>query len=360
MQKNPVYAIFSALLIILAALFPYYVKDYPEFINWKTIITIAGLIVITTGIEHSAMLDSLTIKMIHRSKNELGLALRFIVLSIIFSAFLTNDVSLFILIPITLQVQKYIKNDVGKLIVFEAIGVNVGSALTPIGNPQNIYIFHKWNLNSIEFVLKMMPMFLILSIILLLFVLVSFKRKPLSYVEGGTKQRKKNFPLFWVSIIFIVFYFVFLNSVLAIYLMFIAILIVYFITARSVLLKSDWSLIVLFCIMFIDFNVIAKIPTVHNFITSTDLSNPKNLFGVSVLLSQIISNVPASIFLSKYSTNYRIISYGVNVGGNGFIIGSLANIIALRLSKKNLFLEFHKYSLMFLFITFILVVLLLL
>ncbi len=359
MKNSLIYVTFFGLLVILAFAFPGYIRDYAAFINWKTIATITGLIITTTGIEQSAMLDSLTVKMIKHSGNELGLAMRLVALSVIFSAFLTNDVSLFILIPITLHIQKYIKNDVGKLIVFEAIGVNVGSALTPIGNPQNIYLSHKWGLNSIGFISAMMPIFLISCSVLAIFIMLSFKKAPLSYSEENIEKRKKNSGLFWISVVFIASYFVFLNSPFAVYVLLAIIIIAYLISAKNVLISSDWGLILLFCIMFIDFNIIARIPFVSKLITSANLGKTSNLFAVSALLSQIISNVPASIFLSGYSSNYRIIAYGVNVGGNGFIIASLANIIALRLSKKSLFREFHKYSIPFLLITFTLVLLIL-
>ncbi len=354
-KENGIYTIFLILLAILLIIFPKYIKYYPEFINWKTIATIAGLMVATTGIEQSAVLDSFTVKMINRSKSELGLAMRLITLSVIFSAFLTNDVSLFILVPITLHIQKYIKNDVGKMIIFEAIGVNVGSMLTPIGNPQNIYLFHKMQLNSIDFVIQMLPVFLILTIVLAVFVIFAFKGKLLLRTEESLVKRKRNSLLFTVSSVFIVLYFLFLNSPFAIYVLLALILLTYFLISKNVLRDSDWSLLALFCIMFIDFGVMARIPFIRNLMAQVNLNSVKNLFGVSVLLSQIISNVPASIFLSNYSANYRIIAYGVNVGGNGIIIGSLANIIALRLSKKNLFLEFHKYSVPFLIITFLIV-----
>ncbi len=356
-RRNPVYAIFFLLLFILMVSFPRYIKEYLYFINWKTIATIAGLMAVTTGIEQSAVLDTFTAKIINRSGSELGLAIRLIALSVIFSAFLTNDVSLFILIPVTLHIQKYIKNDVGKLIIFEAIGVNVGSTLTPIGNPQNIYLFHKMQLNSAKFVVQMLPVFLVLTIVLAVFVIFAFKGKPLLRTEENFGNRKKNSLLFAVSVAFIVLYFLFLNSSSAIYVLLALILITYLIISKSVLRHSDWSLLLLFCVMFIDFGVMARIPFIHNLMTSINLNNTKNLFGTSVLLSQIISNVPASIFLSHYSANYRIIAYGVNLGGNGIITGSLANVIALRLSKKNLFLEFHKYSVPFLIITFIITIL---
>jgi Na+/H+ antiporter NhaD/arsenite permease-like protein len=103
--------------------------------------------------------------------------------------------------------------------------------------------------------------------------------------------------------------------------------------------------------MFIDFHLLTKIEIIKTI--SNDLISQIGVFNFSILLSQIISNVPATIFLSKFSNDWYSISYGVNLAGNGFIISSLANFIALRLSNtKNLFFEFHKYSFLFLAITY--------
>ncbi len=349
--NSVLYYIFFGLLGLLALLFPKYIPDYIHFVNWKTIATIAGLMIATTGIEQSALLDRFTELIISHSENELTLSLRLVVLSVIFSAFLTNDVSLFILIPITLHIQKFIKNDTGKLIVFEAIGVNVGSALTPIGNPQNIYLFHKWGITPLQFVFEIFPMFVVLILVLLVFILIFLKKTPLEMVASENRKRSQNKPLFYMSVLFIALYFAFSNKVNSVYILFTAIFLVYILFFKDVLKKTDWWLLILFCAMFIDFSVIAKIPQVEHIISEINLSNSRNLFGVSVLLSQIMSNVPATIFLTKYSVNYKIIAYGVNIGGNGFIIASLANIIAIKLSKKDLFLEFHKYSIPFLLLT---------
>ncbi len=104
--------------------------------------------------------------------------------------------------------------------------------------------------------------------------------------------------------------------------------------------------------MFIDLRLVAQIPAVTNFFTLIGINRPENLFITSILSSQVISNVPAAVLLTEYSRNWLIIAYGVNVGGNGIVIGSLANIIALRFIKdKKIWVTFHVYSIVFLLFT---------
>jgi Na+/H+ antiporter NhaD/arsenite permease-like protein len=128
----------------------------------------------------------------------------------------------------------------------------------------------------------------------------------------------------------------------------IVVILVYIISFRDVLKKANWSLIVLFILMFIDLRAVAQIPAVTNFFTLIGINRPENLFITSILSSQVISNVPAAILLTEYSRDWLIIAYGVNVGGNGIIIGSLANIIALRFIRdKKIWMTFHIYSIAF-------------
>jgi Na+/H+ antiporter NhaD/arsenite permease-like protein len=116
----------------------------------------------------------------------------------------------------------------------------------------------------------------------------------------------------------------------------------------------DWLLIATFILMFIDFALLAKLRPLSAFAGSIDMSKSRNVFAGSALLSQFISNVPASIFISKFSVNWQAMAYGADVAGNGTIIGSLANIIALRLLKPKspfVWVEFHKYSVPFFLVT---------
>jgi di/tricarboxylate transporter len=121
------------------------------------------------------------------------------------------------------------------------------------------------------------------------------------------------------------------------------------IAERRVLRRVDWTLILVFVLMFIDLRLVADLGAVRTLIAHLPLGNPHALFATGVITSQLISNVPAAILLAEYSQNWHLIAYGVNVGGFGFVAGSLANIIALRLADEPGMLRvFHRFSLPFL------------
>ena len=131
----------------------------------------------------------------------------------------------------------------------------------------------------------------------------------------------------------------------------ILVLAIFLIAYRRVLARIDWALILVFVLMFVDMRLIAQEPTVHAFIEQLELDNAQRLYLTGVAISQLISNVPAAILLAEYSNDWRLIAYAVNVGGFGFILGSLANIIALRMAHDNrAWLTFHAFSLPFLLV----------
>ncbi len=342
--------VFLLLFILLSVIYPEKVKNYPYFVDWKTIITLAGLLIISTGIKESGYFYHVPRKILIKLKSERVLALFLIFLSALLSTFLTNDVCLFIVIPLTITLQKILKNDIVKMIIFEAIAVNVGSLLTPIGNPQNLFLWHEWDISFVSFIIKMFPLFILLLFILTIFILPIFSDKKLKF-SGDESRNDIKKDIFMISFLFLIACLLALQLKLAPYLL-PAIFAIYLVLNKKMLLKVDWAMLFLFVIIFIDFHLISEIGLISNFVNSIDLSNSRNVFLFSLTASQIMSNVPASIFLSKFSSNWLAIAYGVNVGGNGIIIASLANVIALRMIKdRKILFTFHKYSLAYLLIS---------
>jgi len=350
-KKEVVLFIFLFLLAIVAILYPYEIINYPSFVDWRTIIALTGLLIITTGLKESGYFNVFSRKVLKRLKSERSLSIFFILFSVLLSTFLTNDVTLFIVIPLTVGIQNLVKNDISKLIIFEAISVNVGSALTPIGNPQNLFLWYKWNISFVNFIIEMLPLVSLLLVILLIFVWIVFPDKGIKFAEGINDDRTQNKVLFTLSIAMLIVYVISIE-VKQVHLVLLLVFLLYLIFYRKVLLKMDWLLLLLFIVIFIDFHVISTIPILSEGVNALNLHSAGNVFLLSVLTSQLISNVPASVLISKFSHNWLAITYGVNVGGNGLAIASLANVIALRMVKrKKIWLSFHRYSLLFFLIT---------
>ena len=112
-----------------------------------------------------------------------------------------------------------------------------------------------------------------------------------------------------------------------------------------VLAQLDWGLLLVFVLMFVDLRLLAGLGVVRDAMLGLGLDRPVHLYFAGIGVSQVVSNVPAAIALAEYSKDWRVIAYGVNVGGFGFMVGSLANLIALRLSgDRKAWLSFHGYA----------------
>ncbi len=348
--NEPTLIIFGTLTLLLAFAKPQLIKFYPSYIDWHTILVLTGLIIITTGIEFSGFFNSMAKRILAKIHNQRALVLILSLIAALLSTFLTNDVTLFIVIPLILNIKKQIKNDLSTAIIFVALAVNVGSTLTPIGNPQNIILWHKWNISFLQFAKFMLPPVLFSILLLVIFIIVTVPKKPISFIEKNSSS-KYDEKLFALSATLLLVYLIAIDmhkitAVLAI------VIFIYLFFYSDILLKTDWILLLTFCFIFIDFSIISQLPAVKNLVLNINLHQSANVYLFSALSSQIISNVPASVFVSQYSNNWLAIAYGVNVGGNGLIIGSMANIIALRMAKNpKIWLQFHKYSLTFFFIS---------
>jgi len=350
--------IILSLPIIVASLYDLnYAKEYYRFINWEVIAVLSSLMIITTAIQNSGKLEKITIKLIKKYNiySERKLFFFGSIVSMILAMFLTNDISLFIIVPFTLIFEKISSKNLKKLIVYETIGANIGSALTPIGNPQNIFIWHHYDVSFIKFTIKMLPFLLIESIILFFMILTHTKNYAFKEILYPKVVEKK--WLFIISITILIIYIVLLEVITSKesrYLMLSIILIVYLLIDETVLKKCDWQIIIIFILLFIDTHILAEIGSsyIKTFFSQKD---NKNTFLILGIISQFISNVPATFIAAPYIHNPFILSYGVNIGGNGSIISSFANLISIRLyQKKNFFISFQLISILYFLISIIL------
>ena len=338
---------FHLLLVIgvgLSFFVPFAPKGWPEAIDWHTIITLSGLMMLTKGVELSGYFDVLGRKTVRRFATERKLALFMVLAAALLSTFLTNDVALFIVVPLTLTLRKLCEIPVNRLIIFEALAVNAGSLLTPIGNPQNILLWGRSGLSFAAFTWQMAPLALAMMASLLVVCWFAFPNKALNYHSGSVTPQWKP-RLVWGCL---ALYIVFLTALEMKFALWGALLVAagFLVLARRVLISVDWTLLLVFIAMFIDVHLLIQLPALQGALRSvTDLS-PLGLWLTAIGLSQFISNVPSTILLINYVPPTVLLAWAVNVGGFGLVPGSLANLIALRMANdRRIWWRFHVWSL---------------
>lgn len=317
-----------------------------QAIDWPTLEALAGLLVLTRGVEASGALQHAARALLERVHTVRQLALLLVSLSAALSTVLTNDVSLFLVVPLTLSIARIAEVPLKRLVIFEALAVNAGSALTPIGNPQNLLLWHHSGGSMLAYAWAMLPAVAIMSALLLALTALMFpaRRIALSLRESAAVNRR----LLLSSAILLLGFLVVLelHQTLAGLALVLAIFALAF---RQTLRKVDWSLLLVIGLMFIDLGALAQLPVLETAMQRLALDRAPQVYWAGVLLSQFISNVPAAIWLSPHTSLTAALAMGVNVGGFGFAIGSLANLIALRqVGGLAIYREFHLISVPFL------------
>lgn len=319
-------------------------SQFIHWIDWPTLTTLSGLLLLTKGVEESGYLGHLGRLIINRLPNQRMLALFLVAMSALLSTVLTNDVALFIVVPLTLGLRGMAGLPIGRLVIFEALAVNAGSLLTPIGNPQNILLWQLSGLSFTAFTWQMAPLALGSMALLLLATALAFPGQRL-HAELHDDASGYQPQLLWSCAMLYGGFIVTLESGHGLWGL-VAVLAGIALLRPALLLAVDWSLIAVFMLMFVDIRLLTQLPLVRHWTDAVAGLSKGGLYLTALLASQLISNVPATILLVKYSSAYKVLAYAVNAGGFGCVLGSLANLIALRMAgERGIWLRFHLYSL---------------
>ncbi len=325
--------LYLALVILDSSL----LRRTPKLVDWESLSVITAIIMASKGLELSGIFSKLAPRLIQAANHsERRLMLLFILTISLSSMFIMNDTAMLVFIPLVVVTSEIARVDTARAVTFSAIAANVGSALTPIGNPQNIIIWHVYGLGFMEFVRSMLPFVSLWLIILFAFTL-TIKNQELSIERiPSVALGKTLLVVSLVSLVADVFLAETGRAPLAFFFTFFAFLLL----GREVLWSFDWVLVLTFALIFIDFNELAFL------LKNAGLMFPDGgvaLLFISAALSQLFSNVPATVLLSAGRPEWLPLSLGVNVGGSGIIVGSLANLIAIRIARVGL-KDFHRYS----------------
>jgi di/tricarboxylate transporter len=345
LRRDVLFLVLLGVAVAFALAQPSRIASWPGLVDWPTIATLTGLLILTKAVEHSGALNVAGRWLIDRTATRRIAALGLVALTAVLSMLLTNDVSLFVMVPLTLSMCRIARMPATRLVIFEALAVNAGSMLTPIGNPQNLFLWQQWGNGFGGFVLAMLPLVAIVMVLLLAVTAMAFPARPLE-VHEGTEQAVDRGMLVTAAVLYLPFLLLadLHHEVWAL----LGVLAVFLVYRRRIVAAIDWGLLLTFVLMFIDLRMLAGLGTVRSFIGGLGLDTPWHLYATGALASQVVSNVPAAILLAEYSHDWRTIAFGVNVGGFGFVLGSLANLIALRLlGERKAWATFHLWSVPF-------------
>jgi Na+/H+ antiporter NhaD/arsenite permease-like protein len=270
------------------------------------------------------------------------------------SMFITNDVALITFVPFTILILSMadMMDSCIFLVVMETISANLGSMLTPLGNPHNLYLYTEYKINITDFLLMMLP-YTIVSFVFLTILLFLRKNKALSLNQSavaandtitsdtGRISKKSRFVLY--LILFVLCLLVVLH-ILTYQVLLILVLAGFLIADRSILREVDYALLLTFVCFFIFIGNLKNIPQIHSLL---GLLIQGHEFIVGILSSQFISNVPAAILLAGFTSNYKALLIGVNVGGLGTLIASMASLISYKIYIKAKGSQHGKYMRVF-------------
>ena len=322
-------------------------QGYIEYIDVKTLALLFSLMVVMAGLQKQGIFTALASAMLPMAKHTGQLRLILVFLCFFTSMLITNDVALITFVPFSIIVYSMAnrREDILYVVVLQTIAANLGSMLTPLGNPQNLYLYSISGMSIGIFLMTMLPLTIASGVLLIACCLMTKKDELHTSLEKTaicTSSKEKI-----VCVFYAVLFCVSLLTVLRIvpYQMTFALALVGgFITDKEVLKKVDYSLLITFISFFIFIGNMGRIEAVRDFLSNI-LVGREVLIGF--LSSQAISNVPAAVLLSGFTTNWAELLKGVNIGGLGTLIASMASLISYKLYVKEMPEKKGKYMIIF-------------
>ncbi len=322
-----------------------------DYIDFKVIAILFCLMAVVAALRLSGLFDIAAAALTRRCKSIRSLAAILVGITFILSMGITNDVALIVLIPFSLLLLNNITRPKIRIriTVFQTIAANVGSSLTPIGNPQNLFLFTSYDFSVLRFFSITIPVVLLGG----LFLGISIWTIPNDDLAKFIPSPNHSISI-RKTVLHLVLFILSIGSVFNIIdfrVITVIILAVYLVIDRKLLKKIDYSLLLTFLFFFIFIGNLQRIETISKLLIQIA---DRNTLLFSALLSQIISNVPAAILISGFTDNAAELLIGVSIGGMGTLIASLASVISFKFFIQNRPGETVKYLGVFTFWNFLL------
>lgn len=329
----------AIVLAIVSAFFVHPDKEYLGYIDFRTLAILFCLMAVMAGLQQIGVFRFIAEKLLQKVNHIRGLVFILIMLCFFSSMLITNDVALITFVPFTFIVLQMIfpqgaEKLVLPIVVMQTIAANLGSMLTPIGNPQNLYLYGQTNMGLGQFILLMLPFTVIAFVLLTGWTLffpyqgekkVAFALKEKTSIVSYKKQMIIYVVLFVLSLLVVA-------HILPYPVVLVITIIAVFLVDKRVLGKVDYALLLTFIGFFIFIGNMGRVPAFNHLIHQVIVGNE---VLTSVISSQFISNVPAALLLSGFTTEYKLLIIGTNLGGLGTIIASMASLISFKYIGKD-------------------------
>lgn len=325
--------LFAALAVVLALCDPQPLANYRRWLQLPTLAGLMGLLIAIQGIRDSGLVQHAAAVLVARAHSLRSLGLLLVAATALLSMALTNDVSLFLVVPLTLAIGSVSNLPVLRMVVLEALAVNAGSALSPIGNPQNLLLWQHSQLSFLDFAAAMLPSAAVMLALVAAFAWLWLPRDRVALnperIDGAVHSARLG-AWSMAALVGMVLAMEYHHAPLGAALL----LALFALLARSSLARIDWLLLLTFAAIFLGLGHFAELPLVQRMLDRLDFGRPLTVYASGIVASQLISNVPATVLLLERTHDAVALAVAVNVGGFGVAIGSLANLIALRLAKQ--------------------------
>lgn len=324
-RKNAVMLIAAFLAVLTSFIVPPD-AEYSGYFDWKTLTCLFCVLAVVCALKDIHFFTILARRIVDATGNLRAAVISLVYVTFIGSMLIANDMALLTFLPLGYLVltatgkEKYM----AFVFIMQNIAANLGGMLTPFGNPQNLYLYTKFEIPTLEFMGIMLPCFLA-AIFLITLCCLFLPREALSLREACAERlepkRTALYLLLFALSIVIVF------RVIPYWIGLVVIPPILFFADRKALRMVDYPLLLTFFCFFVFSGNLSRIPAVSDFLSGL-LS--KNTLLVSILSCQFISNVPSAVLLSRFTNDYANLLIGVNLGGTGTLIASLASLITFR------------------------------
>jgi Na+/H+ antiporter NhaD and related arsenite permeases len=325
--------IISGVLAFISCFFVKPDSGYIGYINFRVLAILFSLMLVVSAYIRIGTFDFFTNKLLGKIHSEKYISLFLVILSFFMSMLLTNDVTLVTLVPFALNVLKAFKDRRRTMytLILMTVSANLGSMLTPIGNPQNLYLYTEYHISLVDFVKLMLPYSAVSLMLLVISVLILNKTdKTVDTAVTEEVSAPKIGPLVVYTILFAVCLLT-VSNIINFGIMLGVVALVVLIFDRKAFVGIDYGLLFTFIFFFVLIGNLGRIDIIHDALSRVI---EKNVTLTAVLASQFISNVPAAMLLSAFTQKGPSLLIGTNLGGLGTLIASMASLITYKFYNK--------------------------